>query len=146
MLLRLDGYCDLVCSDGRIERVYTNMSGMQTGFAFIGNPYYDCPDDLHWRRKDGETVIGCHASNRRARPVQDCYQELREEWAAEKAVWDEYERQQNAELADACHRDTFDATVGHLFDVQDKLMGIRLRGRDLVEAGSVGYGMAGGFR
>ena len=121
------------------------MSGMQTMWAFIGNPYYDCPDDDCWRRKDGDTVIGCERSDWRARPVQDCYQQLREDWAEDKAEQDAYFARQD-ELTEEYHAcDLWDATVGVFFDIQDRLDGIRLRLADNTEVGYGGYGMHGGL-
>jgi hypothetical protein len=126
---------------------------MQTGFAFIGNPYYECPvSDPHWRHKDGDTVIGCDRNHRLAMSVQDAYQQLDENRAAERAEWedeqayyDDMMEQDHRDLDEHHARDLWDSTVGVFFDIQDRLDGIRLRIADITEVGTGGYGKNGGL-
>lgn len=66
--------------------VTPGMSGYATGFGFIGNPYFH--GDIHWRFKDGDTVMECESTHPRAMPVQEAYDELERQWDAEKALWE----------------------------------------------------------
>jgi hypothetical protein len=116
-----------VMYNGKEITLDANMSGMQTGFARIGNPYWD--GDEHWRIKDGDTVIGCEADDPRAMPVEEAYQiffdRMAEEdalWAEEMARWEEedaeYYRKKQQEQEDADPMST-----DRLYEVQDRLSG-----------------------
>ena len=78
-----DEWVRLTASDGEEIKLPTTMSGLETGWAVIGNPYYRFPPghELHepeWRAKDGDTVIGVDRGTPGGMPVADAYQEL---WA-----------------------------------------------------------------
>ena len=66
--------------------VSPGMSGYSTGFGFIGNPYFH--GDIHWRLKDGDTVIECDSTHPRAMPVQEAYDELHRRFDEENAEWE----------------------------------------------------------
>jgi len=89
--LRIEGTVTLTASNGLEMVMNTSSAGVKTGFAFIGNPYYDDPCNVHWRRKDGETCMGCGPSHPRALPVADAYQSLYAMWAEENALFAEWE-------------------------------------------------------
>jgi hypothetical protein len=71
----------LRATDGEEIQVSQKASGLETGWAVVANPYYRYPEghelhDPHWRRKDGETVIGVEQGDRGAMIVADAYQEF----------------------------------------------------------------------
>jgi len=66
--------------------VTPGMSGYATGFGFIGNPYFH--GDIHWRFKDGDTVMECESTHPRAMPVQEAYDELRRQFEEDNAAWE----------------------------------------------------------
>lgn len=84
---------------GKEIELTPEMSGMQTGWAIIDNPYYH--GDPEWRRKDGDTVMGVPADHPRAMPVQEAYQQFYSEMEIEDKIreeefaeWDrQYKRQ-----------------------------------------------------
>ena len=67
-------------------QILVGMSGYSTGFGFIGNPYVH--GDVHWRLKDGDTVIECDSTHPRAMPVQEAYDELHRRFDEENAEWE----------------------------------------------------------
>ena len=67
-------------------QILVGMSGYSTGFGFIGNPYFH--GDIHWRLKDGDTVMECDSTHPRAMPVQEAYDELRRRFDEENAAWE----------------------------------------------------------
>ena len=122
-MLRLEGQVTLTCSNGEMITLDTRASGVKTGYAFIGNPYwYGDPD---WRFKDGDTCIGCGPDEIGALPVADAYQELHRRWDEEnreiRESLDEMERQWAEETA----KKRWEQTTGALYDLQDQLCGIR---------------------
>lgn len=66
--------------------VTPGMSGYSTGFGFIGNPYFH--GDIHWRLKDGDTVMECDSTHPQAMPVQEAYDELHSRFDEENAAWE----------------------------------------------------------
>jgi hypothetical protein len=77
-------------TDGEEIQVGKKSAGLETGWAVIANPYWYYPEghklhDPHWRRKDGETVIGVEQGTSGAMKVADAYQELYAKWDEERA-------------------------------------------------------------
>jgi hypothetical protein len=66
--------------------VTPDMAGYATGYGFIGNPYWY--GDVHWRLKDGDTVMECDSTHPRAMPVQEAYDELRRQFEEDNAAWE----------------------------------------------------------
>ena len=79
-------------NNGKIITLSERSAGVKTGYAFVGNPYYDCPEETEWRHKDGETCIECDADHPRALPVADAYELLYGIWEDERAEFDEWEQ------------------------------------------------------
>ena len=112
-----DDYVTLTTSDDAVRpgeeiRLHWNMSGIDTGWAVIANPYYRYPPghDLHdpdWRGKDGDTVIGVEEGTPGARPVADMYQIFRddeEQERKEREAWfAQAQTEYEAEEADDPH-------------------------------------------
>jgi len=118
----ISAFAILIASDGEPIRVHPQMAGVKTGFARIGNPYFD--GDPDWRLKDGNTVIECQPSDSRAIPVADAYQKLRAAWEAEAAELQAEEEAWEREWAERNEQRRWDETIGHLYLIQDRLMGI----------------------
>jgi len=112
----------VVATDGEQIKLSAGSAGLQTGFARIGNPYFD--GDEYWRMKDGDTCIECEADHPAAMPVADAYQQLFGEWAEERAEWARIEREEREAEAEAEAVREWDETDGPLYDIQDKLMGV----------------------
>jgi len=80
-------YVTVTASNGEDIKLHKNMSGLDTGFAVIANPYFMFPEghpnhDPNWRFKDGDTVIGVEEDTFGAMPVADAYQAFH--WAMEQ--------------------------------------------------------------
>ena len=108
----------LLATDGEVIRIPADCSGVAEGYARIGNPYWD--GDPDWRMKDGDTCIGCDATDPRGMPVADAYQSLRAEMAEEKAAFDGMIE----EMREESEAEIWSRTSGLLYEVQDKLMGV----------------------
>ena len=90
-----EDYVTVTASNGEEIDLPKDMSGLNTGFAVIGNPYFMFPEgherhDPHWRFKDGDTVIGVEEGTFGAMPVADAYQAFH--WAMEQEKED-FDRQ-----------------------------------------------------
>ena len=102
--------------------VTPGMAGYATGYGFIDNPYFH--GDIHWRLKDGDTVIECDESHPNAMPVQEAYDTLRRQWDEENAAWeceaarwdDLYEAERYEAMLEAEW-----APIEHLYSIQDAL-------------------------
>ena len=127
---------ELQATDGEWISIPINCSGMATGFAFIGNPYYCFGEghpqyDEHWRHKDGDTVCECSEDDPRAYPVADAYQELHMRWKREREEWAEIDAENEAERAEWDHAyaeelatEQWESTTGQLYQIQEELMGV----------------------
>jgi hypothetical protein len=120
-MLRLEGEVRLVASDGEVIVLDSRCSGVKTGWAFIGNPYFH--GDPDWRFKDGDTCIGCGPDEPGAMPVADAYQELRRRWDEENAEVEAGIAEMEARHTEALAVRQWDEGLGHLYAVQDALMG-----------------------
>ena len=122
-MLRLEGQVTLTCTDGTQITLDTRSSGVKTGYAFIGNPYwYGDPD---WRFKDGDTCIGCGPDTPFALPVADAYQELHRRWDEENREMREWCEQQDREDEEKRALREWESNEGVLYDLQDRLCGAR---------------------
>lgn len=124
--LRIDGYVTLTATDGESIRLHTNLSGMDTGWAIIDNPYFFGAED--WRIKDGDTVIGVPASHPRAMRVADAYQEFHRQMAEERLALDMYLAECEAERAAydeawaiEMREQEWEDKYGWMYEVQEKL-------------------------
>jgi hypothetical protein len=120
-MLRLEGEVRLVASDGEVIVLDSRCSGVKTGWAFIGNPYFH--GDPDWRFKDGDTCIGCGPDEPGAMLVADAYQELRRRWDEENAEVEAGIAEMEARHTEALAVRQWDEGLGHLYAVQDALMG-----------------------
>jgi len=87
---------------GEEIRLHKDMSGLNTEWAIIANPYYHFPKghpehDPEWRHKDGDTVIGVEEGTLGARPVADMYQIFYDDEAQEKREREAWFAQSQAE-------------------------------------------------
>ena len=102
--------------------VHPGMSGYSTGFGFIGNPYFH--GDIHWRLKDGDTVMECDSTHPQAMPVQEAYDELRRRFDEENAEW-ECEADRLDDLYEAARYEAMLeaewAPIERLYAIQDAL-------------------------
>jgi len=121
-MLLIHGYVELVASNGQVLRLSSKAAGVATGFARIGNPYFD--GDPDWRFKDGDTCIECSESDHRGMPVADAYQSLYRLWAQEQCLFDDMLRQDNQEISESIIAQEWEAREGALYHIQDKLMGV----------------------
>jgi len=83
----------ITTTDGESIDLPIGVSGLDTGWAVIANPYYHFPPghenhDPNWKWKDGDTVIGVEEGEPGALPVADAYQELHQRWDEERSEWD----------------------------------------------------------
>ena len=122
-MLLLEGKVTLICTDGEVMVLDTRCSGVKEGYAFIGNPYwYGDPD---WRFKDGDTCIGCGPDRPGAMPVADAYQELHRRWDEENAEMDAALTDMENRWKEESEQDRWERTTGALYDILDRLCGIR---------------------
>jgi hypothetical protein len=94
-------------------------AGMKTGYGKVVNGYMYGLE--HWDKySDGDTVVECEKDDPQAMRVQDAYEALRDEWAAEKAYYDQLlgEWQEDHRKA---QEDPADAYEQLLYDIQDRL-------------------------
>jgi hypothetical protein len=110
------------CTDGEVIELYGDYAGVDTGYGYIGNPYF--LGDPNWRFKDGDTVIGCNADHPQAMLVQDAYQLWYENARAEQMEFDamveEWNRESDARRLDREESDRF-SEMDRLYEIQDSL-------------------------
>lgn len=102
-----DDYVTLITSEDAVRpgeevRLHQNMSGLDTGWAIIANPYWRFPEGHpqhmeEWRAKDGDTVIGVEEGTPGARPVADMYQIFRDDEEQERKEREAWFAEEQAE-------------------------------------------------
>ena len=110
------------CTDGEVIELSADMSGVATGFGMIDNPYFH--GDIHWRWKDGDTVIECDESHPMAMPVADAYQELNRRWLVEREQWAYEQQMWDALYDEECrerHEEALWSPMEELYKIQDRL-------------------------
>lgn len=106
--------------NGTITALPDNISGMDTGFAYIGFPY----DDEYWKWDDGDTVIGCQPDHPRAMRVEEAYQMWLDQHDAEQAAWEEYMEEEDYYSNRNVMQREEDAAwepIERLYEIQDAL-------------------------
>ena len=111
-------------SDERTIRLSTDMAGMATGYAFVGNPYFHT-DDPHWRIKDGDSVIECEADHPLAQPVADAYLEFRDDCEYDRMLFEEMIKDEDEAMEEWFEEEEWERDMAPLYAVQDRLNGVR---------------------
>lgn len=96
MQLRIEGTVELTATNGETVRMPSDCAGVKTGWGRVVNGWMAGLEHFD-RYSDGDTVIECEPGEPGAKPIADAYQQLRDEFEAERQAMEEMRAEWEAE-------------------------------------------------